>query len=348
MPDLELDTARIYYERAGSGDPPLVLVHGYTCAHADWNRQVAHFAPRHAVATCDLRAHGKSSGNAQDCTIETYGRDVAALMSALDLSPAVLVGHSMGCRVVLEAYRQAPARVAGLVLIDGSLLGTDPQAADAMRSHMIATGGEAFARALFSEALLPATAEAEQIMQRAVRFPEAVSMRLFPAMIAWEWRAMAEALASVQVPLLAIQSTHLNAERKRVRLEPGQSSPWLDLVRSLVPAARIEIVPGAGHFTMIDAPSVQPAAGRVHRGHELASQRALAASFFGEGSGPPVCPATVTLGSATEYSLSPCGRGRAGARSRGPALRGCDREGARGPRPCERRHPLSPCGRGRG
>jgi pimeloyl-ACP methyl ester carboxylesterase len=254
MPYLELDTARIYYDRTGAGAPPLMFVHGFTCAHDDWGRQVEHFAPRHAVVTCDLRAHGASSGDPQDCTIDTYGRDVAAVMDVLELPPAVLVGHSMGCRVVLEAYRQASARVAGLVLIDGSLLGTDPQAAGALRSHIVAAGGEAFARALFNEALLPATAEGERIMQRAVGFPEAVSLRLFPAMIEWEARAMGEVLGGVRVPLLAIQSTYLNSERKRVRLEPGQTTPWLDLVRRFAPAARIEIVPGAGHFTMIDAP----------------------------------------------------------------------------------------------
>lgn len=254
MPYLELDTARVYHERSGAGDPPLVLVHGFTCAHEDWVRQVAHFAPRHTVVTCDLRVHGKSSGNAQDCTIETYGRDAAAVMNALDLPPAVLVGHSMGCRVVLEAARQAPARVAGLVLIDGSLLGTYPKAADVMRNHIAATGGEAFARALFSEALLPATPEGDEIMLRAARFPEAATLRLFPAMIEWEVREMAAALTGLQVPLLAMQSTHLNTERKRARLEPGQTTPWLDLVRRLVPSARIEIVPNAGHFTMIDAP----------------------------------------------------------------------------------------------
>jgi pimeloyl-ACP methyl ester carboxylesterase len=149
MPYLELDTARIYYDRTGAGAPPLMFVHGFTCAHDDWGRQVEHFAPRHAVVTCDLRAHGASSGDPQDCTIDTYGRDVAAVMDVLELPPAVLVGHSMGCRVVLEAYRQASARVAGLVLIDGSLLGTDPQAAGALRSHIVAAGGEAFARALF-------------------------------------------------------------------------------------------------------------------------------------------------------------------------------------------------------
>ena len=254
MPYLEFGAARIYYERTGTGEPPLVLVHGFTCAHADWSRQVAYFAPRHTVVTCDLRAHGGSTGNAQDCTIETYGRDVAAVLNALDLAPAVLVGHSMGCRVVLEAYRHAPARVAGLVLMDGSLLGIDPEAAEAMRSHITATGGEAFTRALFSEALLPATAEGERIMQRAFLFPEAVSLRLFPAMLEWEVRTIADALANVRVPLLAIQSTYLNAERKRARLAPGQSSPWLDLIRRVVPAARIEIVSDAGHFTMIDAP----------------------------------------------------------------------------------------------
>ncbi len=254
MPRLELDTASIYYERTGSGTPPLMLVHGFTCAHDDWGRQVEHFSPTHTVVTCDLRVHGQSSGNAQDCTIETYGLDVAAVMNALDLAPAVLVGHSMGCRVVLEAARQAPARVAGVVLMDGSLLGTDLQAAVAVRNQISASGGEAFARALFGEALLPATAEGDRIMRRAVAFPEAAMLRLFPAMVEWEVRTMADALASLRAPLLVIQSTYLNSERKRVRLQPGQTTPWLDLVRRLVPTARIEIVPNAGHFTMMDAP----------------------------------------------------------------------------------------------
>ena len=55
------------------------------------------------------------------------------------------------------------------------------------------------------------------------------------------------------MPVLVIQSSFLNAERVRVPLEPGQTTPWLDLVRAKVPAAKIEIVSGVGHFPQMEA-----------------------------------------------------------------------------------------------
>jgi len=148
---LVIDTAQIYYERAGAGDPPLLLVHGFTCAHDDWSHQVSRFIHERTIVTCDLRCHGASTGTAEQCSIETYGHDVAALAGHLQLAPAVLVGHSMGCRVVLEACAQAPDRVAGLVLIDGSWLGADPNAEAALSNHIAAIGGTAFSRELFGE-----------------------------------------------------------------------------------------------------------------------------------------------------------------------------------------------------
>ena len=67
---------------------------------------------------------------------------------------------------------------------------------------------------------------------------------------------MERALASVKVPLLVIQSTAMNAERKRVALKDGESSPWLDLVHRQAPQARIEIIPGMGHFPQLEAPQL--------------------------------------------------------------------------------------------
>src|SRR5688572_28147871 len=111
MAYLERHGARLFYEQQGDGNPPLLFVHGLACNHEDWQAQVDFFRTRQRVVTCDLRGHGASNGDPADCDIETYGADVSALLSELHLAPAVLVGHSMGCRVVLQAYLDDPARV---------------------------------------------------------------------------------------------------------------------------------------------------------------------------------------------------------------------------------------------
>jgi pimeloyl-ACP methyl ester carboxylesterase len=73
-------------------------------------------------------------------------------------------------------------------------------------------------------------------------------------MARWDAENMERALAAVKVPLLVIQSTYLNAERKRVALKDGETTPWLDMVRRQAPQALIEIIPGVGHFPQLEAP----------------------------------------------------------------------------------------------
>jgi pimeloyl-ACP methyl ester carboxylesterase len=63
------------------------------------------------------------------------------------------------------------------------------------------------------------------------------------------------ALAAVRVPVLAIQSTTRNAELKRSMLKAGDSSPYLDLLKQALKNLRIEVVPGVGHFTQLEASS---------------------------------------------------------------------------------------------
>src|SRR3954470_1226180 len=106
--------------REGSGAPPLVFVHGFACSLEDWRGQLDFFRQTNEVVACDLRGHGATPGRPQECSIEHYGGDVAALVNNLEGGPAILVGHSMGCRVVLEANRLLGKKVAGIVLVDGS------------------------------------------------------------------------------------------------------------------------------------------------------------------------------------------------------------------------------------
>src|SRR3954467_5178872 len=110
----------MHFVRAGAGAPSLVFVHGFACSLEDWRAQIAHFEKTNEVVACDLRGHGQTPGRPHECSIEHYGGDVAALVTNLEFKSAILIGHSMGCRVVLEAARLIPGRVAGIVLLDGS------------------------------------------------------------------------------------------------------------------------------------------------------------------------------------------------------------------------------------
>ena len=246
----------MHYVRGGSGSPPLVFVHGFACSHEDWKPQADHFRKTNEIVACDLRGHGQTPGRPEECTIENFGGDVAALLANLDLPKAILVGHSMGCRVVLEANRLDPERVAGIVLVDGSRTGTgDPAraAADA-RAVVARTGYPAFAENLFRQMFFKPSALADAIVKRAVQASAGFGPLLWPDMARWDAGEMDAALAAVKAPVLVIQSTTRNPELKRTALKPGESSPYLDLMRKSLKDVRIEIVP-SGHFTMLEAAS---------------------------------------------------------------------------------------------
>jgi pimeloyl-ACP methyl ester carboxylesterase len=219
-------------------------VHGFACSHEDWRFQLEHFSRSHEVVACDLRGHGKTPGRAQECTIEHFGGDVAALIGNLELKNVVLVGHSMGCRVVLEANRIAAERIAGIVLVDGSRQPALPPPIDDY---------PAFAENLFRQMFFRTTPQSEAIVARAVRTSREFGPHLWPAMARWDVQQMDAALEAARCPVLAIQSTTRGADLKRSPMKPGDTNPYLDLLKSN--RARVEIIPHTGHFTMLEAPA---------------------------------------------------------------------------------------------
>ena len=227
----------------GRGAPPLVFVHGFACDHADWRFQTDFFSKTNEVVACDLRGHGQTPGRPQECSIEHYGGDVAALVNNLELRGVFLIGHSMGCRVVLEAARLLPKRVAGVVLIDGSRAPADPPPIE---------NYAAFAENLFRQMFFKTTEESEAIVARAVRTSAPFGAELWPRMARWDLASLEPTLAAIHAPILAIQSTTRGADLKRSPMKPGQSNAWLDLLKSR--GARVEIVPDTGHFTQLERP----------------------------------------------------------------------------------------------
>lgn len=245
----------MHFLRAGRGAPPIFFVHGFACSHDDWHFQFEHFSKTHEVVACDLRGHGETPGRPQECSIEHYGGDVAALVNNLELKGVVLVGHSMGCRVVLEAARLVPKRVSALVLVDGSRNASgDAAAAEASaRATVQNLGYAAFAEHLFRQMFFKPSAQADAIVARAVKSSAEFGPELWPRMTRWDASGMDAAFAALRAPVLAIQSTTRNAQLQRAPLEPGDTSPWLDFLKKF-PNVKTEIVPDTGHFTMLEQP----------------------------------------------------------------------------------------------
>ncbi len=246
----------IHHVIAGPATRPVVFVHGFGCGLTDWDSQVAHLSPRHQTIAVDLPGHGSNPGAAADCSIERYGADVAELMRALSLSPAVLVGHSMGCRVVAEAALQAPAHTAGVVLVDGS------QFAPAMEATLKATFAQPNGYATMVEGMFRDMFHAKAdravvatVAARVQRLPRAVGEKMLLDLQRYDaWRLNAS-YGCLRVPVMAIQTTYSNEKRERKSLQAGQATPYFQMLRGAIPSVRIEVIEETGHFPQLEEPA---------------------------------------------------------------------------------------------
>ena len=96
----------------GDGDPPIILIHGFTCNLSNWKEQLSGLSDSHRCVAVDLPGHGASAAP-REATIEALAEAVNQTLDELGLTEVVLVGHSMGCRVVSETFSQSPGRVRG-------------------------------------------------------------------------------------------------------------------------------------------------------------------------------------------------------------------------------------------
>jgi non-heme chloroperoxidase len=112
------DDTRIHYKDWGSG-PPVVFSHGWPLNADAFEDQMFFLASRgYRCIAHDRRGHGRSSQPWGGHDMDTYADDLAALLEALDLERAVLVGHSTGGgEVARYVGRHGSRRVAKVVLI---------------------------------------------------------------------------------------------------------------------------------------------------------------------------------------------------------------------------------------
>lgn len=236
------DGIALAYEDAGSGTPPVVLVHGIACHRAFMAPQARFLRARHRVVAIDLRGHGDSDAPRQRYTIEALADDVGWICDQLDLERAVVVGHSLGGLVGLELAAARPDLIGGAVLIDSVLLAGEGRQ-DTVAGLVAGLRGpdgdrvlHEYFRPFFGPHDDPAVCE--WILDQAVRTPAHVTSSIWEeASSSWD---DAGALARCRSPLLYLDAGTANADLERaVRVNDS-----LTLGRTV----------GTGHFSQLISP----------------------------------------------------------------------------------------------
>ena len=117
------DGAHIYYEEYGTGhEQAILMVPGFLCTTKFFRRNAQVLSQEYHVILMDPRGQGLSSKTLSGNTVERNARDIGELIGHLGLKKLVLLGWSVGSSVSLEyAVEMDPGRLAGLILVDGSL-----------------------------------------------------------------------------------------------------------------------------------------------------------------------------------------------------------------------------------
>lgn len=106
---------------ADTGAPPVLAIHGITSTSRTWLATGRALGDRATLLAVDLRGRGRSAGLPAVVGLDAHVRDMVAVLDAVGLDRAVVVGHSLGAYIAARLATSHPDRVARLVLVDGGL-----------------------------------------------------------------------------------------------------------------------------------------------------------------------------------------------------------------------------------
>jgi pimeloyl-ACP methyl ester carboxylesterase len=243
---------------AGSNDPVLLFVHGFGCSLADWRAQIETLSTSHRCVALDLPGHG-SSGLPEAPTIEALAAAVNTVKSACGSKKVVLVGHSLGCKVIREAYARSPESVVGMVFIEGAYYQAEREALVRRVEEAIdAEGFASFAQRhfgdMFSERSDPSLRE--HALERIARMDHDFAKGLYLNAVGWDPLRGQSTLDCISVPVLVLQSTFMDSGLKRQSLQPGMRTPFMKAVASRVHRVEFKVILGCGHFSVIEASGI--------------------------------------------------------------------------------------------
>jgi pimeloyl-ACP methyl ester carboxylesterase len=238
---VERDGIGLHVEERGSGDPPVLLVHGIACDRRHMEPVAAHLGARHRTLAADLRGHGRSDAPDGPYDVPAHVADLAAVCDALGAERPVVVGHSLGGLLTVALAATRPEIPRAVAVLDSPVV-PPPGREAMMREHFarLRDDYETEIRRYFAAFFAPGDGAAleEWVMATILEPPHhAVSAT-------WEHAALdhdtAASVAAVDVPLLYIDA--------------GTPNAMLDRLVDLCPKAAVGRTVGAGHFLQLVVP----------------------------------------------------------------------------------------------
>ena len=264
MPQLSsIDGTSLYYEEIGVGDPVL-FIHEFAGNHRAWAAQMAALGKTHRCTAYSARGYPPSDVPADK---GSYGQDIAlddaiAVLDALDIERAHIVGHSMGAYTALHAGLKHPERCLSVAAL-GCGWGSHPDEREAARGlcHDIAV--------MFRE---------KPIAESAATYARFPMRHTFEAKNPTEFAKFEKILGGLSAEGAAL--TMLNLQRDRptlwdmeeklknftpplLVLVGDEDHPCLDgslFLKRTVPTAALQIVPRTGHTITMEEPAIVNAA----------------------------------------------------------------------------------------
>ncbi|WP_131104817.1 alpha/beta fold hydrolase [Ornithinimicrobium sufpigmenti] len=208
---------------SGTGQQ-FVLVHGIGVASRYYTRLARALALSGGVHVLELAGFGGAPRPERPLSVEEHAALLNAYVVSAGLDQPVLVGHSMGVQIVVEAALQEPGLHPSVVGIGGVV---DPSARTALRQ----------ATRLGLDTLRETPLANYAVLRDYARTGPRWYLKNVPIMLGYR---LEEALPRLQVPLLLLRGAR----------DPIATQPWAEQMQRLAPDARLVTVPGAAHVAM--------------------------------------------------------------------------------------------------
>ncbi len=239
-----------YVEQGNPAGIPVIFLHGFLDTWHSFSLVLPHLSGSMRAFAITQRGHGEAGRPAAGYSIVDLAGDLTAFMEALDLEPAVVVGHSMGSAAALRFAIDHPGRTAGLVLIGASsTMASSPAARsywDSTLSQLTDPVDPVLVRQMIDSALVRPIPR--DFLEAAVEDGLKVPAFVWRAAFASRWRRegdYAEELGQIQAPTLIVWGD------RDARYGRDEQAALVDAIRR----AELVIYAGAGHLLHWEEPA---------------------------------------------------------------------------------------------